>query len=159
MVPGLPVDDGTHSLDTAKPAYIRSTDGRFIPFRFPSPFYIFAANTYLNSPDHFFINVTLRFPNRKPVKTFALVDSGASVSCISDSFARCHSLPRRLKNVPIPIMAVDDRPIASGLVTQDVFTNLSVDAHDETISLGVVSVSYPIILGLDWLRRHNPYID
>ena len=134
-------------------------DGRYIPSRLPSPLYIFAANTYLNSPDHFFINVTLRFPNRKPIKTFTLVDSGASASCISESFSRRHSLPRRLKDVPIPIMAVDDRPIASGLVTQDVLTNLLVDSHDETIVLSIVSVSYPIILGLDWLRCHNPYID
>ena len=134
-------------------------DARYIPSRLPSPLYIFAANTYLNSPDHFFINVTLRFPNRKPIKTFALVDSGASASCISESFSRRHSLPRRLKDVPIPIMAVDDRPIASGLVTQDVLTNLLIDSHDETIVLSIVSVSYPIILGLDWLHHHNPYID
>ena len=134
-------------------------DGKYIPSRLPSPLYVFSSNSYLNSPDHFFISVTLHFPNRKPLKTFALVDSGASASCISDSFSKRHSLPRRLKDVPIPIMAVDDRPIASGLVTQDVLTNLAVDAHEEVFPLNVVSVSYPIILGLDWLRRHNPYID
>ncbi|GJE99152.1 polyprotein [Phanerochaete sordida] len=98
-------------------------------------------------------------PNIKPVRTFALIDSGASGSCISEAFARRHSLPRRLKDVPTPVTAVDDRPIASGLVIHDVVTQLTVDKHSEVISLGVVSVSYPIILGLDWLRRHNPVID
>lgn len=61
--------------------------------------------------------------------------------------------------MPVPITAVDDRPIASGLVTHDVITELMVDRHSEVLSLGVVSVAYPIILGLDWLRRHNPAID
>ena len=61
--------------------------------------------------------------------------------------------------MPIPIVAVDDRPIATGLVTQDILTNLAVDSHEEVISLNVVAVSYPIILGLDWLRQHNPHID
>ncbi|KAL0954464.1 hypothetical protein HGRIS_003437 [Hohenbuehelia grisea] len=53
-------------------------------------------------------------------------------------------------------MAVDDRPIASGLITHDVITQISVDSHSEIRSLAVVAVGYPIILGLDWLRLHNP---
>lgn len=144
-----------------KPTHVRSTDGRYIPIQssLSPPLYIFSSHSRLNSPDHFFINVTLRFPNRKPIKTFALVDSGASGSCISDVFAQRHSIPRRLKDVPVPVTAVDDRPIASGLVTHDVITELTIDKHAEVIALGVVSVSYPIILGLDWLRRHNPDID
>ncbi|THH03524.1 hypothetical protein EW146_g10426, partial [Bondarzewia mesenterica] len=56
-------------------------------------------------------------------------------------------------------MAVDDRPITSGLITQDVITPLSVSTHTEILPLAVVSVGYPIILGLDWLVRHNPHID
>jgi hypothetical protein len=56
-------------------------------------------------------------------------------------------------------MAVDDRPIASGLITQDVLANISIGSHSETWALAVVAVSYPIILGLDWLQHHNPNID
>ena len=58
-----------------------------------------------------------------------------------------HGLPRRLKDVPIPIMAVDDRPIASGLITQDVVANISVSSHSETRALAVVAVGYPIYSG------------
>ncbi|KAF8752755.1 hypothetical protein RHS01_07336 [Rhizoctonia solani] len=33
------------------------------------------------------------------------------------------------------------------------------DIHFEQLALGVVSMSYPVILGFDWLRSHNPTID
>jgi hypothetical protein len=32
-------------------------------------------------------------------------------------------------------------------------------SHTETLSLVVVSVGYPVILGLDWLCKHNPKVD
>ena len=125
-----------------------------------APLYIFAnSGPHPNSPSHFFISIRLSFPNRKSISTYALVDSGATASCISERFAERHSLPRRLKDNPIPILAVDDRPIASGLITQDVIACLSVDSHTETRPLAVVAVGYPVILGLDWLRQHNPSID
>ncbi|GBE80968.1 Transposon Tf2-12 polyprotein [Sparassis crispa] len=39
------------------------------------------------------------------------------------------------------------------------FEDFVTQSHSENISLGIVSVSFPVILGLDWLRRHNPVID
>jgi hypothetical protein len=84
--------------------------------------YCFPSNTYLNSPKHFFINISLSFPRHKPLKTFALIDGGTSVSCISDRFAERHSLPHHLKDVPMSIMAVEDHPVANGLVTYDIVT-------------------------------------
>ena len=90
---------------------------------------------------------------------FALMDSGATTSCISEKFASRHSLSCHQLNVPIPIMAVDDHPIASGLITQDVITLLMVNKHFKVLPLHMVSVGYPIILGLDWIHHHNPKID
>jgi hypothetical protein len=74
--------------------------------------YCFSSTTYLNSPKHFFINVSLSFPGHKPVKTFMPVDSGVSVSCISDHFAERHLLSCCLKDVSVPVMAVDNFPVA-----------------------------------------------
>jgi hypothetical protein len=54
---------------------------------------------------------------------------------------------------------VDNRPIASGLVTQDIMTDLLVDRHLERLALAVILVDFPVSLGLDWLRQHNPSID
>ena len=56
-------------------------------------------------------------------------------------------------------MVVDDHPIASGLITHDVVTQISVSDHKEIRSLTIVSVAYFIILDLDWLCQHNPNID
>jgi Reverse transcriptase (RNA-dependent DNA polymerase)/RNase H-like domain found in reverse transcriptase/Integrase zinc binding domain/Retroviral aspartyl protease len=141
------------------PTFVRLIDGNYTPLVKSAPAYVFSSNSYLNPPLHFFISVSLSFPNRKPIHTFALVDCGATTSCVSDRFVTRHSLPRRVKETPIPIMAVDDRPIASGLITHDVITHISVADHKEVRPLAVVSVAYPIILGLDWLRQHNPDID
>jgi hypothetical protein len=161
-VPGHPVvDDGTRQsrLEVPDPTHTRLSDGSYTPVAKSAPTYIFSSNSYLNSPLHFFISVCLSFPNRKPIHTFALVDCGATTSCVSDRFATRHSLPRRVKGTPIPIMVVDDRPIASGLITHDVITHISVANHKEVRPLAVISVAYPVILGLDWLRQHNPDID
>jgi hypothetical protein len=50
------------------------------------------------------------------------------------------------KSITVLITAVDNHPIASGLVTYNVITCL-------------VSVGYLIILSLDWLHWHNPSIN
>lgn len=87
-----------------------------------------------------------------------MIDSGTTASCILDSFATRHGLSRHLNDIPVPIMVVDDCPIASELITQDVLTNISIGSHSETQALAVVAVSYLLILGLDWLQHHNPHI-
>lgn len=143
------------------PEFVRYDNNTWtLPCAIP-PFYRLSTHVSRNidSPDHFFVPVTLNFPNIKPIKTFALLDSGATTSCISDKFAIRHNLPRARKDNPVPIVAVDDRPIASGFITQDIITSLQVKGHQECIRLAVVSVHYPVILGLDWLQRHNPSVD
>lgn len=108
---------------------------------------------------HLFISVTLIFPNRKPVKTYAFIDSGATDCFISETFVRRHSLPSCVKTSPVPVLAADGRPLVSGLVTRDVNTQLQIHDHIENICLGIVTTPYAIILGLDWLVHHNPNIN
>ena len=141
-----------------KPRFIYTMDGSFILSYLFAPSYI--LSNHLFTANHFFISIKLHFPNRSSISTYAMIDeSGATTSSISDSFATHHSLSRCLKDVSIPIIAVDDWPIASGLITQDVLTNISISSHSESQALTVITVSYPIILGLDWLQHHNPNID
>lgn len=153
-------NDRAHQIISAA-THIRRSDRYWQPVCLSAPVYVFSSSqsSFSHSPLHFFINVCLSFPNRKPIHTYALINSGCMDSCISDCFADRHSLPHHFKPIPVPILAVDDYPIALGLVTQDVLTNLLVDKHSENISLSVVSVAFPVILGLDWLRCHNPAVD
>lgn len=138
------------------PTHVRHTNGKwYLRSDQPIPRYILA--TSLDSSEYFLISITLRFPNRKPIHTTALIDSGASQSCIFERLASRHSLPRRSEDTPIPILAIENRPIASGLVTHDIFANIDINEHSETSPLA--SVHFPVILGLDWLRVHNPAID
>ncbi len=40
-----------------------------------------------------------------------------------------------------------------------VLVNLHIQNHSEHINLGVINMSYDILLGVDWLQKHNPLID
>ena len=64
-----------------------------------------------------------------------------------------------MKSESLPIYTIDDRPLASGLLTHDVITQISIRDHTEITQLGIVSMPYLVLLGLDWLRQHNPTVD
>jgi hypothetical protein len=98
---------------------------------------------------HFFINIVLCLPNCKLLHIFALIDCCCTGSHISNHFS---VLPCCSKSILIPILAIDNWPIASGLDTQDIGTDPLVNRHLEQLVLAVVSVDFLVILGLDWLH-------
>ena len=59
----------------------------------------------------------------------------------------------------MPIYTIDDQPLASRLLTHNVIAKISICNHMEVTSLGICSMPYLVLLGLDWLRHHNPAID
>ena len=100
----------TMSLQGSK---IRSTTGLWIPsidsISHSYPQFIFALDSPRNNPfstNHFFVSITLHLMDHK-FHTYALVDSEATNSHISDSFASKHSLPQHQLSIPIPITAVN----------------------------------------------------
>ena len=142
-------------------SFVRATNGKWINDitsapKFPLPSHIIANPS---DRDHFFIPVTLSFPNHSNINTYAFIDSGATNSHISETFVRRHSIPKKMKTESIPIYTVDDRPLASGLLTHDVITQISIRDHTEITQLGIVNMPYPVLLGLDWLKQHNPAVD
>ena len=38
-------------------------------------------------------------------------------------------------------------------------TQIDIHDHKEVATLGICSMPYPVLLGLDWLKQHNPAID
>ncbi|KAE8222388.1 hypothetical protein CF319_g4403 [Tilletia indica] len=89
-----------------------------------------------------------------------MIDSGATASFLDLSFAQEHKLPSSQLPEPLPLNVIDGRPISSGPVTHSSHVPLSIDTHQETVQLHLTTLDrYPIVLGIPWLRKHNPHID
>ncbi|EUC53577.1 Transposon Tf2-1 polyprotein, putative [Rhizoctonia solani AG-3 Rhs1AP] len=136
------------STSTSTPSTSQTTSG-------PAPMEIGATHL-----PHFYVPLILSFPGLSPIFTFGFLDSGASRSHVSDSLVSSHSLPTQRLDVPQIVHTVDNRPLLSGALTDECLAEVIIgDSHSEKLALGVVSMSYPVILGFDWLRLHNPSID
>src|SRR4051794_1940565 len=113
-----------------------------------------------NPNNSFDIPITISVENKKIMST-ALIDSGAS-ACFADvDFAMKHHLPIQPKDIPIPVEVIDGRIISSGGVTKEtVPLKVSLGDHQETITFNLIPApKHPFILGLNWLKHHNPRID
>ncbi|KAM4705173.1 MAM and LDL-receptor class A domain-containing protein 1 [Rhinophrynus dorsalis] len=96
------------------------------------------------------------------VSTKAFVDSGAAGVFLDAGFASKHSIPLVQKAKPSRVSTVDGAPLGKGFVTHETQLLLLQTGilHSETIHLDVIQCpSSPVILGLPWLRLHNPVID
>jgi transposase InsO family protein len=85
-----------------------------------------------------------------------MIDSGASISFMHQSLAQQHHFtiaPHHL-DVSLADGSIHRSEHATRLVMQSSESHFEVQAF-QLITLG----NYPIILGMDWLRRHNPSID
>ena len=93
----------------------------------------------------------------------SLLDTGATGSSkgyISPEFAESAKLPLTPLPYPIPVYNVDGTLNASGSIKYTCTTNLTIGDHVETITLRVTNTgSSNVILGLEWLRLHNPLVD
>lgn len=90
----------------------------------------------------------------------ALVDSGASNNFISQSFVQRFNLTLTPKAEPLALFVIDGRPIESGPITH--FCSIQVYFGDtsRTIHFDVTQIgTYPMVLGIPFLRDLNPSID
>lgn len=99
--------------------------------------------------------------NGHQVSTCALVDSGAAGNFISKDFALSHNITLIRCISPLTVEAIDRRPLGSGKVThitQELHLRTGA-LHGENIQFYVLNTSHvPVILGLPWLRKHDPHI-
>lgn len=98
--------------------------------------------------------------DQKKICTQILIDTGASgYAFISDSFAQSHNLPLTPLSAPIVLETFDGRPVVSGNLTHKTTLDISIGPNSERMPLLVTRLGhYPIVLGIPWLRRHDPYI-
>jgi hypothetical protein len=102
----------------------------------------------------------IRIPEDIP-QVSALVDSGTTSSFIDQTFVAQHNIPVVKKSTLVPVEVIDGRTIFSGAITHEATPlELCIDKHMEEIVLNIISTPHhPIILGLPWLKAHNPIID
>ena len=89
-----------------------------------------------------------------------LVDSGADDNFIDSSLATQVHIPCQLLPHPKEVFALDGRLLAQVTHRTVPISLLLSGNHHETISFFFIpSPASPVVLGLPWLKLHNPQID
>ena len=93
----------------------------------------------------------------------AMVDSGATGNFMSQSLLDRKGLPIRKKDDAYDLMVIDGNPLPSGdgrVVNETTPLPVATQQHYEELTFDVVRMaSHEIVLGMPWLRKHNPTID
>ena len=93
-----------------------------------------------------------------PLQVF--IDSGSDDNFINENFVTQTNIPLELLEIPKSVNALDGRLI-SKVTHRTVPLSLTISGnHSETIQLYVIpSPLSPAVLGLPWLKLHNPLLD
>lgn len=99
--------------------------------------------------------------NRQPVSV--LLDSGATGNFITPDCVNRTALSTRLKEEPYRLTTVDGSPVAIGggtVRTEVANVSITIEGYQDTLTLDVMPLRrHDVILGIPWLRKHNPTID
>ena len=92
--------------------------------------------------------------------TEALLDSGATGLVMSEEFVRRHKFKRTRLERPVYVRNVDSMLNYVGPIVDTVEVEIFFKRHKERTSIDVIGgQKWSVILGMPWLRRHNPEID
>ena len=120
------------------------------------------ANIFVKSSPTMQIPVQLITPSHmmKAVDTRALIDSGASISCIDWGFVRKHRLPAQCLKTPIQARNADNSVNSKGIIRFTTTLFLDIGGIARRITLYIMNLGNKnVILGLPWLKELNPTID
>jgi len=94
------------------------------------------------------------------VSTDALVDCSATGDFIDEGFVERSKIPTRNLSQPIPVFNVDGSLNEAGSITKVANMIMTYKGHSERILLAVTQLGkQDTILGMTWLKKHNPEID
>ena len=94
------------------------------------------------------------------IVTEALLDSGATGLVMSKEFARKHKFRRMELERPVHVRNVDGTFNYAGPIVDTVEVEIFFKGHKERTSIDVMGgQKWGVILGMPWLRRHNPEIN
>ncbi len=104
--------------------------------------------------------VELRSQNQE-IQTTALLDSGAAGNFIDSEFVSQHHLKLTPCTSSLAVEALDCRPLGKGKIlhlTEPVKLHIGTLHSEESQFYVIQSPTHPLILGLPWLRTHDPQI-
>lgn len=105
-------------------------------------------------------NSTATPDNPSIIDTRAMLDSGASCCFINPRFVAEHGLHSVLKKRSVRLRTIDNSDVKSGRITHEVHLKIFVGEHSETLVCDITDIGDDnVILGINWLRLHNPDID
>ena len=91
-----------------------------------------------------------------------MLDSGANRNYASMRMGQALRRLTHEKENPYPLMLADGAPTNhnDGWIRREIRkASLTIGGHEETIDLDITNIRYDMILGMAWLRLHNPAID
>ena len=94
------------------------------------------------------------------IVTEALLDNRATGLVMSEEFARRHRFRRTKLEKPVYVRNVDGTFNYAGPIVDTVEVEIFFKGHKERTAIDVIGgQKWGVILGMPWLRRHNPEID
>lgn len=89
-----------------------------------------------------------------------MIDSGASTLFINKRFVEEHNVTTRKLKDSIPVYNIDGTPNQAGHITHVAVLGMRIGEHNEQAVFTVTDIGpEDVIIGIDWLRKHNPSID
>jgi hypothetical protein len=89
-----------------------------------------------------------------------LLDCGADGEFLDTEFVRANNITTRALSQPIPVNNVDGTPNEHGPISEVATLVLRYKGHSERVVFAVTRLGKEdMILGLPWLRAHNPEVD
>jgi len=96
----------------------------------------------------------------KTMDILSLIDSGARLDLIDKTFIKDWNLPRRKLKKPLAIRNGDGSIKKNKKITNYVKLDAIIDQQKIKLKLTIADLGRPrIILGIPWLKKHNPIID
>ena len=93
----------------------------------------------------------------KKVQALALIDTGATISVINSDFVDENHLVTHDKSRPLWVRNADGTLNRLGVIKKEIRGFMQHGEHKENVALSVMKMhNLDIILGYDWLLRHNP---
>jgi transposase InsO family protein len=93
--------------------------------------------------------------------TSGLIDGAASACFMDEELAHDHGISLVRKTIPTEVRVIDGRKLDPILYeTLPIRMTCTETGHTETLSFNIIqSPHYKVVLGLSWLKIHNPFID